>query len=90
MSFSVPIGSTQEQHPHSLAVTHLCRHPQGGSSVLENRLRSRVKRIEGDKLTQSQAFKGKTYLMRKIILLKNLIKGYNYYLTIIFCYYLKS
>lgn len=57
MSFSVPIGPTQEQHPHCLAVTHLRRHPQGGSSVLKDRMRSRVIKDRGRQTNTITGFK---------------------------------
>lgn len=59
MSFSVPIGPTQEQHPHCLAVTHLRRHPQGGSSVLNDRMRSRVIKDRGRQTNTITGFKRK-------------------------------
>lgn len=57
MSFRVPIGPTQEQHPHCLAVTHLRRHPQGGSSVLKDRMRSRVIKDRGKQTNTITGFK---------------------------------
>lgn len=36
LSVCVPICTTQKQHLHHLTMTHLSRHPQGGSTILEH------------------------------------------------------
>lgn len=55
MSFSIPISPTQQQHPRCLAVAHLSRHPQGGSTVLNN-LRSSVINNRGRRNNRIKGF----------------------------------